>query len=373
MSVGEVVRILEQVAPPEYAEPWDNVGLLLGASDWPAERIMLTIDCTQAVLDEAIKASTQMIVAYHPTIFQPLPRLNDNDAKQEVVLRAARQGIAIYSPHTALDAAPGGVNDWLAEGLGEADIRALQSHRMLPEAEQYKLVTFCPEEAVTAVRNGLSSVGAGKIGAYTQCSFELRGQGTFHGGEGTRPTVGKAGKLERVDEVRLEMVCSGQSLPLAMVMLRQNHPYEEPPIEIYQLQPRPQRDTGAGRRVVLDQPVAIEELAGRVKQRLGVEHVFVAEPQLDRRKDYRNVGVCVGAGGSLVDDAAAQGCHVFITGEMRHHAVLDAQARGLAVILAGHTNTERGYLPTLKSRLADGLPHVKIQMARQDQDPLRLL
>jgi len=364
---------MEQIAPPDYAESWDNVGLLVGAADWPAERIMLTIDCTAAVLEEAKREGAQMIVAYHPAIFQPLERLDDSNPKQQLVLRAARQGIAIYSPHTALDAAPGGVNDWLVGGLGEADIRALRSHRSLPGTEQFKLVTFCPEEAVDAVRSGLSSVGVGQIGAYTQCSFELRGQGTFFGGESSTPAVGEKGRLERVDEIRLEMVCPGASLPLAMTMLRQAHPYEEPPIEIYQLQPRPMRDTGAGRRAVLDQPVPIEELAQRVKVRLGVERVRVAEPQQDRRETYRNIGVCVGAGGSLADDAIAQGCHVFITGEMRHHSVLNAQARGCAVILAGHTNTERGYLPQLKSRMIEALPQRTVLIATEDGDPLGVM
>lgn len=371
MNVGRVTRILEQLAPPEFAESWDNVGLLIGASDWPAERVLLTIDLTEEVLDEAIADGAQMIVAYHPPIFEPLRSVNDQSAQSRIVLNAARNNIAVYSPHTALDAAPGGVNDWLASGLGAGDVRALQNYADLPQSQQLKLVTFCPATAVDAIRNALVSVGAGHIGAYTHCSFEITGTGTFFGREGATPTIGKAEQLERVDEVRLEMVCPTRSLPLAMTMLRQAHPYEEPLIEIYQLQSRPLRDTGPGRRVVLDQVVTIGDLAERLKKHLGVDHVAVAVPA--ERDTFHTIGLCAGAGASLLESAVAQGCHVFITGEMRHHSVLDAVARDCAVILAGHTNTERGYLPILMKRLEKQLKGVRITVSSCDRDPLTMM
>lgn len=371
MNVGEVIRVLERIAPPQYAEPWDNIGLLIGASDWNVGSILLTIDLTPDVLAEARSGRTSMIIAYHPPIFDSLDAVTDATVSQRIVLDAARNGIAVYSPHTALDAAPGGVNDWLAQGLGDADIRALRNHNALPSSEQLKIVTFCPGDAVDAVRNALASVGAGQIGQYSLCSFELAGHGTFLGGLGTNPTIGEAGQLERVDEIRLEMVCSHSSLPLAVTMLRQAHPYEEPPIEIYELKPRPMRDTGAGRRVTFDQPVVLGDLASRVKRRLVVEHLFVAEA--DGRHAYHRVGICVGAGGSMLSDAIEQDCDAFITGELRHHSVLESLSRGCTVILAGHTNTERGYLPVLRDKLADALPQASISISKCDRDPLRMI
>lgn len=371
MNVGVIVRNLEQIAPPEFAESWDNVGLLIGAEDWPADDVLLTIDLTEAVLDEAIAAGVKMIVAYHPPIFDALKAVNDRTTKSRIVLDAIRNNIAVYSPHTALDAAPGGVNDWLAQGLGHGDVRALQNHTTVPESEQYKIITFCPKTAADEIRNGLSSIGAGHIGAYSHCSFEIPGEGTFLGGEGASPTVGERGKLERVQEVRLEMVCPKRSLALAVTMLKQAHPYEEPPIEIYQLQPRPVRGVGAGRRVVLDQAVDINTLASRLKKHLGVKNVFVAVPP--DRDTFQIIGICAGAGASLLDDAIAQGCHAFITGEMRHHSVLDTLARGCAVVLAGHTSTERGYLNVLKQQLDDRLTGVRINVSQTDRDPLTMM
>ena len=169
MTVNDVIIVLERLAPPQYAADWDNVGLLIGSRQWDAQRIMLTIDLTGAVMGEAVDAEIDMIIAYHPTIFAPLKSLTDDTEKSRLVLEAVRAGMAVYSPHTALDAAPGGVNDWLAEGLvGSAsggDIRALDPQASLPESEECKIVTFCPADAAERIRNGLASIGAGqKIG-----------------------------------------------------------------------------------------------------------------------------------------------------------------------------------------------------------------
>ena len=372
MQTKEVIEVLESIAPLEYAADWDNVGLLIGSSDWDANNIFLTIDLTEAVLREAVDRSAQMIIAYHPPIFEPLSSLTDVETKQRIVLEAARAGIAVYSPHTALDAAPGGVNDWIASGLGSGDIRALEASATLPESEQYKLVTFCPADDVQRIRNTLAVSGAGRIGKYELCSFELKGTGTFFAGKGTNPAIGKKGVLEKVDEVRLEMVCPKAALALAVTTIKQFHPYEEPPIEIYKLQARPQREVGQGRRLVLDQKVSLHELVDRIKHRLGVKQVRVALGENAPRR-FRYIGLCAGAGGSLREEATQQGCQAFLTGEMRHHDVLAAQDQGCTVILAGHTNTERGYLKVLRKRLRRNLPNATIMISKKDVDPLRVM
>ena len=283
MNVQDVVTAIETLAPPQHAAEWDNVGLLLGSRSAEVRRALLTIDLTAAVLDEAIDARTEMIIAYHPVIFGPLKRVVEDDPSTRTIWRALQAGLSVYSPHTALDAAPGGVNDWLAAGVGEGEVTALETLEILPQTEQCKLVTFCPADATDAIRQGLAGAGAGRIGDYELCSFELRGEGTFHGGESTSPTVGRAGTLERVDEVRLEMVCARRDLADLVVILRETHPYEEPPIEIYALQPRPQRDAGMGRVVTLSEPTAVSTIVERLKPHLGVEHLQVAIPDLEPR------------------------------------------------------------------------------------------
>ncbi|UCF39610.1 MAG: Nif3-like dinuclear metal center hexameric protein [Gemmatimonadota bacterium] len=372
MNVDHLVEVMEQIAPAEYAAEWDNVGLLVGAGSWDADRILLAIDLTPTVLREAISHEVDAIVAYHPPIFEPIRRLTDDSPRHSVELAAARHGIALYSPHTALDAAPGGVNDWLAECLGKGDVRALDSHEEQPATEQTKLVTFCPAEAVEPLRNALATVGAGRIGRYHQCSFELRGTGTFFAEASASPAVGETGQLERVDEVRLEMVCPRAALGLAMVMIRQFHPYEEPPIEIHPLLPRPRRDTGHGRRVVLDQKVDLPTLSARLKSRLHVGQLRAA-PGEGAPKSYGTIGLCAGAGGALLDAAIDQECELYLTGELRHHDVIDAQARGCTVLLAGHTNTERGYLKVLQKKLTKALDGVAVSVSKKDRDPLKVV
>ncbi len=372
MNVNDVITVLETIAPLEYAADWDNVGLLVGSTSWKADSILLTIDLTEAVLREAIHGDAQMIVSYHPPIFDPLPRVTDAEPKQRIVLEAARAGIAIYSPHTALDAAPGGVNDWIAEGLGSGDVRALEAHGALPQTQQCKLVTFCPADAVERLRNTLAAAGAGRIGKYQLCSFETAGTGTFLAGKDTAPAVGRRGGIQRVDEIRLEMVCSRSALALAVTTIKQFHPYEEPPIEIYELQPRPQREVGQGRRVVLDQKLSLRALVERIKRRLGMSQLRVAVGIRAPRR-YRTIGLCAGAGEALRTEATAQGCQAYITGEMRHHDVLAAQTEGCTVILAGHTNTERGYLRVLRKRLRSALPAAQVVISKKDCDPLRVM
>jgi putative NIF3 family GTP cyclohydrolase 1 type 2 len=165
------------------------------------------------------------------------------------------------------------------------------------------------------------------------------------------------------------MVCSEAALGLAVMTLREFHPYEEPPIEVYKLQPRPDRKAGSGRRVVLDQKATLEQIVDRIKQRLAVSRIRVAIGH-NPPEAYRTIGLCAGAGAEMLDAAIAQGCELFFTGEMRHHEVIAAQARGCTIVLAGHTNTERGYLAVLRNSLREALPEATIEISQKDGDPL---
>lgn len=374
ISVAALVAAMESIAPPWLAEDWDNVGLLLGSAHAPlAGPVLLTIDLTEAVLAEAIAQRAGAVVSYHPPIFEPLRAVNDRTAKGRVLLGAARAGIAVYSPHTAIDAAPGGLGDWLADAVLEpgrprgADRRALRPTGVRPPTQQVKIVTFVPEKQVEAVRGALASSGAGLIGNYEACSFSVEGTGTFLGNARSRPAVGKAGELESHRELRLEMVCSKAALSLALATLRQFHPYEEPAIDVYPLLPQPARDTGQGRRLVLDHPATLAVLVPRIKAALGVSHVQLAAAG---REAVTRIAVCPGSGGELWQAALAEGCELYLTGEMKHHEVLAATGAGLAVIAAGHTNTERPYLPVLAQRLGRLLPGVRVLTSTTDRDPM---
>lgn len=376
MNVADLARAMQRIAPLELAESWDNVGLLVGSSNHSlGGPVLLAIDLTERVLAEAMEARASAIIAYHPPLWDPIRRLTADTPRGRIILGAVEARIAIYSPHTALDAATGGITDWLCEGLSGAgegkiagDSRALQPHLRRDEHQQVKLVTFVPESHLESVRNALASAGAGIIGNYRVCSFSVSGTGTFLGEEGAKPAVGEVGQLESVPEYRIEMVCSRAAIPLAMETLERFHPYEEPAVDVYELLGRPQRHAGPGRRLVLDQPATLAQLAERLKRFLGIQVVNIAAVESAEQK-VESVGVCPGSGASLAAAARADGCDVFVTGEMKHHEVLEALNSGMSVILAGHTNTERGYLPRLARMLEKDLPGLKFIVSSTDRSP----
>lgn len=375
MLVADLVRVMQEIAPLEFAESWDKVGLLVGRQARVLSGpVVLTIDLTERVLDEAEALGASAIVAYHPPIWEPLARVTDATPRQRVILRALRADLAVYSPHTALDAVPGGVTDWLCEGLSggtpgkvRGDVRALRPHAKTPQSESLKIVTFVPEADADRVRDALASAGAGIIGAYHRCSFSVAGLGTFEGAPGTKPATGQAGRFERTQEQRVEMVCARAALPIALETLRRFHPYEEPAIDVYELAPKPRRSAGPGRRLTLDKPVTVAELAHRLKTFIGRERARYALAG-DTDRPVTSVGVVPGSGESLSRVARDEGCEVFVTGEMKHHEVLGALNAGMSVVLGGHTPTERGYLPRLCERLrAAGLD---AKVSTEDRDPL---
>jgi dinuclear metal center YbgI/SA1388 family protein len=377
MKVQDLVDAMERIAPTRHAEVWDNVGLLVGS---PEEELsgplLLAIDLTEPVIAEAVRLKCGAVLAYHPPIFHPLRRLTTATGKERVILRAARAGIAVYSPHTAIDSAPGGMTDWLADGLLDragivkADRRALGPRIDRENSQEMKIVTFVPAAKADDVRAALASAGAGIIGNYELCSFTAPGTGTFLGKEGARPAVGAAGRLETVAELRLEMVCSRKALALAIATLKQFHPYEQPAIDVYELLGKPERTAGLGRRLVLDQPASLGKLAERLKTHLEIPTVKVAAAAAHvAEKPLRFVGVCPGAGADLAPLALSEGCEVYVTGEMKHHEVMVMLDGGMSVILAGHTNSERGYLPRLRERVLEQLKGVKCLVSREDRSP----
>jgi dinuclear metal center YbgI/SA1388 family protein len=356
-----VVGALEDFAPTRFAAAWDNVGLLVGDAESAISRVLLTIDCTRAVLGEARAGGCEAIVSYHPPLFEAQKRF----VAGSVAFEAARAGIALFSPHTALDVAEGGTNDVLADILGmtaRAPLRPVEA----PD-EELKLVTFVPPEHVEAVSRALFAAGAGRIGKYSSCSFRGAGTGTFFGGEGTHPVVGEAGRLEEAVELRLETVVPASCVEAVVGALRASHPYEEPAFDLVRLVAAPGR-RGFG-RVGAVAPAALEVLVGRVKKALGVESVLVAGP-LDRM--VSRAAVCAGSGVDLMSDAIAAGAGVFLTGEVRHHDALRAVEAGLAVVCTRHSTSERGALVALARRLSELLPGVTVTRSTEDCEPFAI-
>jgi dinuclear metal center YbgI/SA1388 family protein len=369
-SVGDLARALAQVAPPSLAADWDNVGLLAGDANSRCERVLLTIDLTEQVAAEAIDLGVHAVVAYHPPLFDPIKRLVRQDPATGAVAALLLKGIALLSPHTALDSVSGGINDWLIEGIGDGLIRPLQPSSSLSGHEAFKIVVFTPSDAVERIRGAMAIAGAGRIGAYSQCSTTTAVEGTFFGSASTRPRVGRRGKLERVPELRLEMVCGTKALPAALEAARSAHPYETPAIEVHALAEQPNAFQGQGRAVHLSEPQTTAEIAQRLRRHLPARRLEAALVRGSESHRHEVVAVCAGAGMGLMRSALEAGATLFFTGEARHHEQLAAVRQGCSLLLSGHTISERGYLPRLAERLARQTAGTSFTLSKADRHPL---
>jgi dinuclear metal center YbgI/SA1388 family protein len=365
-TVADIAAYLDEFAPPELAAEWDNVGLLLGDPASPVERIMTCLTVTPETVAEAVAAQVHLLVTHHPILFRPTKRLTARRPDDALVLALARAGIAVYSPHTAFDNTRGGINDMLARRLGLTQVAAL---RPLDGRRQCKIAVFVPDADLEKVADALFAAGAGHIGEYSQCSFRLSGTGTFFGSDAANPTVGEKGRREHVQETRLEAICPEALVAGAVAAMRRAHSYEEPAYDVYPLRPAP-AGSGAGRIGQLANPRTLRELSTSVKTALQAPNMqIVGDPE---RRVERVALVC-GSGGDFLADAAGAGADVFLTGELRFHDYLAAQARGLALVLPGHYATERCGVEDLAELLQERWPALQVWAARAEKDPITLL
>ena len=367
-SVADFCATMESIAPTALAQSWDNVGLLAGDRQGPADHVLACIDLTPVVLQEALQEKTDVILAYHPPTLKPVSSIcADGTGTEVLVFQCIRNGIAVYSVHTALDAADGGTNDAIASLCGIEETEALE-YVDDPATDVCKLVVFVPPNAIKKVSEAMFSAGAGNIGEYSRCSYRTSGQGTFFGGEATRPTVGEPGRMEYVDEIRLEIVVPLTVLPAVVTAMVRAHPYEEPAFDVYPLKPPLVR--GIGRIGRLPRPAHLATLARKLKRATDAVHVQIVGPP-DRMVD--RAVIVVGAAGSLPFRASLARNDVIITGEIRHHDALAVQRYGCIAIALGHWASERPVLAPLAQRLQAALPGITVTISQSDKNPFHSL
>jgi dinuclear metal center YbgI/SA1388 family protein len=363
LPLQDLVSALQTIAPLLRAAEWDNVGLLLGDPAGPVERVMTCLTVTPDSVAEAVEARAQLIVSHHPILFRPTKNLTAATTEGRMVLELVRAGIAVYSPHTAFDNCPGGINDLLAQKLGLTGVGPL---RVLDAQRQCKIVVFVPDKDLGEVSDALFAAGAGRIGQYRECSFRLSGLGTFFGSESSSPSVGEKGRREEVAEWRLEVLCPDGVVDAVIAAMRSAHSYEEPAYDVYPLRPG-RAQVGEGRLGMLPRPLPLSQFAQAVKNALhasGVQIVGLPEQSVQR------VALACGAAGEFLADSVQQKSDVFLTGEMRFHDCLDAQAQGIALVLPGHFATERVGIEILADRLQAQFPALRIWASRRERDPL---
>jgi dinuclear metal center YbgI/SA1388 family protein len=354
VRVAQIAEAVERIAPLALAEEWDNCGLQVGDPEAEANRVLVALTPLPEVLEEAEEKGADFLLFHHPLVFDPLKTLVTSSYPGGLLIRAIRNGLAVYAAHTSYDAAPAGVSVALARALGlGGPLRVLS-----PRGALRKLVVFVPEENVGAVAKALADVGAGVIGDYTECTFRTRGTGTFRGGDEANPYLGEQGRLEEVEEVRLETVVPAHTQRRAVESATAAHPYEEIALDVYPLEGSPE-GCGYGRLGTLPERLSAQELRAHVSESLG----FPARLVADAGRRIEKVAALGGSGGSFIREAAVSGAHAYVTGDIDYHDALLAESLGLTVIDAGHAATELPSLEPLAARLAE-LVDVPVEVGR---------
>ncbi len=348
VSCQTIINMIEKLAPKSLAFEWDNPGLMIGDFSKSANKIMATLTLDEAALDYAVQNGIDMIITHHPLFFKPVKSLRWDLPLGKLVRKAIKNDIVIYSAHTNLDVAFDGVNDILADVLELEQIRVLKKTR---EEEQKKLVVFVPEGYEESVRNAIGDAGAGFIGNYSHCSFNVCGEGMFKPHEGSNPFIGEVGRIQKVGETRIETIVPESLLKKVISAMLKVHPYEEVAYDIYPLS-NEGKTYGIGRIGYLSSQMKLRDFCKVVKQKLNAKYVRTVG---DLTKEVSKVALCGGAGGDLISSAAFSGADVIVTGDVKYHDALEAEAVGLAIIDAGHFYTENPIIYALADFIEEGL------------------
>ncbi len=345
-TVQDIQKIMERWAPKEIAWKDDNPGLQCGDPSARVKGILVTLDVTERVIEEARRTGANLILSHHPLVFKPLRSISAANEIGRCIQALTRNDITLFSAHTNLDFTRGGTSFALAEKLGVGSVRFLAT----PYRNRKKIVTFVPASHVQMVMEAMADAGAGFIGNYDRCSFRTEGTGTFRGNQASRPTVGVRGRDESAPELRLEMVVPAWSVEQVVDALLRTHPYEEVAYDLYPLENR-DNEYGMGVIGTLRRPMKAKAFLAMVKRRLGTRTLRSTG---DLNVTVRRVALCGGSGADLIDEAIGQRADVFVTADVKYHAFHHATGK-LLLVDAGHYETEFPVVRVMTGRLEQEL------------------
>ena len=364
LKIKDVTQYLESWAPRSYQESYDNAGLITGNPSIEVTGILVALDCTEAVVEEAIRERCNLIVAHHPIVFKGLKKLTGSNYVERTVIHAIRQDIAIYAIHTNLDSVLTGVNHQIAQKIGLQNIRILAPRK----DTLTKLTTFIPPENVDQVMAAVHAAGAGQVGKYKNCSFRVEGTGTFQPDENANPHIGERGKQEFVKEVRVEMIFPSFLEDSVMAALRKSHPYEE---VAYFLTSLLNENQEVGTGMIGELPKAVEpiEFLKRLKVSMDL-NVIRYTNLLDR--PIKKVALCGGSGSFLLPQAIKSGAEVYISADFKYHEFFDADGR---IIIAdiGHYESEVYTKDLIRDVLIKKFPTFAINFSKTITNPISYL
>ena len=364
-----VIQYMEQLAPKHVAMPDDRIGLQLGTLQKEIKTVLVALDVNEEVVEEAIKLGADLIIAHHAIIYRPLKQLQTDSPMGKVYEKLIKHDIAVYISHTNLDVTEGGMNDWMAEALGMEN--TLPVHDVHTE-QLSKLVVFVPKSHHQEVLEAVLNAGAGWIGNYSHCSFNMEGFGTFVPREGTDPFIGKQGKMERAEEIRIETIVPLSIRNKVVQAMLKAHPYEEVAYDLYSMDLKG-RLFGLGRIGKLNEPITLAAMVDIVKERFDVPHVRVVG-DLDRV--IKKAAVIGGSGGSFMNSVIFKGADVLVTGDIDYHTAQDALAAGLAIIDPGH-NAEKimktKVAEWMETKLQDNRYETRVVASAINTEPFRFI
>lgn len=359
-SIKQVIQYLEQLAPPVYQESYDNCGLLTGSTDWELTKILVTLDCTEAVVDEAIAKGCNLIVAHHPIIFSGLKKLNGKNYVERTVIKAIKNDIAIYAIHTNLDNVQHGVNAKICEKLGLINTKIL-----VPKTGTLKkLSVFVPQTHLQVVQEALFNAGAGSIGNYSECSFYAIGMGTFKGNEKSNAFVGEVGKQHQEPEYKLEVMVEDAKLNNVISAMLKAHPYEEVAYDVYAIL-NTNTTIGSGMVGELLQELTAEAFLKHLKNTMNL-NVIRFTPYSNKVK---KVAVCGGSGSFLLKNAIGAQADAYVTGDFKYHEFFDAENR-LMIADIGHYESEIFTINLLADEILKKFPTFAVILSEINTNPI---
>lgn len=361
MRIKDIIRALEQWAPPILQEDYDNCGLQTGDQEAEVVEALLTLDCTEETVAEAVRNNCGLIIAHHPVIFKGLKSLTGRTDVERTILAAIRANVAIYALHTSLDNVLDGVNGEIASRLGLKPLYVLD-----PKPGQLrKLAVFVPRDHVDAVRSAMFASGAGTVGAYDECSFSVEGTGTFRAGEGATPFIGRKGEWHGEAEERVEVLCPSTREQAVVEAMRAAHPYEEVAFDLY---PLVNMHPGIGSGLVgeWERSMQEKEFLDKLKAVFGppaVRHTALTG------RPVKRVALCGGSGAFLIGRAMAAGADAFVTGDVKYHEFFLPEGRMLLADI-GHFHSEQFTPHLIQSKLVGILPTFATRLSKTGTNPI---
>jgi len=358
--IQDILSFLDQLAPPAYQESYDNATLICGDRNWPLNGVICTLDCTEAVVEEAILQGANLIVAHHPIVFKGLKSITGKTYVERTLINAIQSNVAIFAIHTNLDHVAGGVNKRIADRLGLVQTRILQPKKQLLS----NLVFFVPTANKEQVLAAVFQAGAGQIGEYKDCSFSSEGLGRFTPSEKANPTLGTSGLPHEEPELRIEVVLPSYLSRKVLAALKAAHPYEEVAYYLSSLENENQ-EVGAGMVGKLPESMSEEEFLDYLKERM---HLSIVKHSPFTGKRVQKVALCGGAGIFLLGDAKKAGADVFVTSDIKYHEYFDAEG-ALVLCDIGHYESEIFTKDLLADVLSQNFPNIALYLSKVVTNP----